>query len=368
MSHETVTVGLGSRAYHVLVGQGLLDGAGAHLAPFAKSRRVFLISDGHVMRHHGARLLAAFRDANLSVVQHVVTPGEAAKSFAGFERACGALLDGRIERGDLVVAFGGGVVGDLAGFAAGVVKRGVDFVQIPTTLLAQVDSSVGGKTAINAAQGKNLIGLFHQPRLVLADTGVLDTLPRRELLAGFAETVKYGLLGDAAFYDWLEAHGDKVLSGAGAERTHAIVSSIAAKARIVEQDERESGVRALLNLGHTFGHALEAETGFGARLLHGESVAIGMILAFAMSEKLGLCSAEPRTRIERFFRRIGLPISPRDVPGLRTTPDQMLAHMEHDKKAEGGQLTLILARGIGQAFMMRDAPRATILDVWRTAL
>lgn len=368
MSLETVDVGLGARAYRVLVGRGLMDSAATHIAPFAPSRRLFVVSDDNVMRHHGDRFTSALRRGGFTVAQHAVLPGEAAKSFGGLEGVCGALLDGRIERGDLIVAFGGGVVGDLAGFAAGVVKRGVDFVQIPTTLLAQVDSSVGGKTAINAAQGKNLIGLFHQPRLVLADTDVLSTLPRRELLAGFAEVVKYGLLGDATFYDWLEAHSDAVLSGPGPERIHAIVTSIAAKARIVEQDERESGVRALLNLGHTFGHALEAETGISDRLLHGEGVAIGMVMAFEMSERLGMCAQGTSTRVANFLKRIGLPASPRDVSNLRGDPSKMLAHMEHDKKAEGGKLTLILARGIGQAFVQRNADRAAILDLWRSAL
>lgn len=368
MSTTSVTVGLGARSYQVVVGAGLLDAASVHIAPFAKSRRLFLISDETVMRHHGGRLLGGLAQGGFHIVQHVFAPGEAAKSFRGLEDVCGALLDGRIERGDLVVAFGGGVAGDLAGFAAGVVKRGVDFVQIPTTLLAQVDSSVGGKTAINAPQGKNLIGLFHQPRLVLADTATLDTLPARELLAGFAETVKYGLLGDATFYGWLEAHGPAVLHGQGPERTHAIVTSVAAKARIVEQDEREGGVRALLNLGHTFGHALEAETGFGERLLHGESVAIGTILAFEMSERLGLCAPGARTRIKTFFRRVGLPVSPRNIAGLRTTPERMIEHMEHDKKAQGGRLTLILARGIGQAFVANDVDRAALYDVWTNAL
>lgn len=368
MTPAAVAVGLGTRSYQVLVGHNLLRQAPASIAPFCPTRKLFVISDNNVMRAHGDRFLAELRVGGFEVHDHVLAPGEASKSFAGLEQVCGALLDGRIERGDLIVAFGGGVAGDLAGFAAGVVKRGVDFVQIPTTLLAQVDSSVGGKTAINAAQGKNLIGLFHQPRLVLADTDVLNTLPRREMLAGFAEVVKYGLLGDAAFYDWLEAHSDAVLAGSGPERTRAIVTSVSAKATIVAQDERESGMRALLNLGHTFGHALEAETGFGDRLLHGEGVAIGMVLAFEMSERLGLCDAGISARIAGFFRRVGLPARPGDVPGLTASPQIMLEHMEHDKKAQGGQLTLILARGIGQAFVHRNANRAAILDVWRAAL
>jgi 3-dehydroquinate synthase len=368
MNTNAVTVGLGARSYQVLVGGNLLGEAARHIAPFAKSRRLFVVSDTNVMRIHGERFLSALRADGFHVYDLTLPPGEASKSFAGLERVCGAFLDWRIERGDLTVAFGGGVIGDLAGFAAGVVKRGVDFIQIPTTMLAQVDSSVGGKTAINAAQGKNLIGLFYQPRLVLADTEVLNTLPRRELLAGFAEVVKYGLLGDAAFYDWLETHADSVLSGPGPERTHAIVTSVAAKANIVAQDELESGVRALLNLGHTFGHALEAETGFGDRLLHGEGVAIGMILAFQLSERMGLCPPGVAARVAAFLRRVGLPASPRDIAGFAASPAVMLEHMEHDKKAEGGKMNLILARGIGQAFVQRDADRAAILDLWRAAL
>jgi 3-dehydroquinate synthase len=368
MTHETVSVGLGARSYDVLVGPRLLAQAASHIAPLAKSRRLFVVTDQIVHSLHGATLFSHLEAAGFAIREAILKPGEDAKSFSGFERLCDSFLDGRIERGDLVVAFGGGVIGDLAGFAAGVVKRGVDFVQIPTTLLAQVDSSVGGKTAINAAQGKNLIGLFHQPRLVLADTEVLNTLPRRELLAGFAEVVKYGLLGDAAFYNWLEANGDAVLAGPGPARTYAIVTSIAAKARIVAEDEREQGSRALLNLGHTFGHALEAEMGFGAGLLHGESVAIGMVLAFQMSEQLGFCPTGASARIARFLHRVGLPASPRDVSGLQASPEQMIAHMDHDKKADGGKMTLILARKIGDAFVHRNADRSVVRDVWKAAL
>jgi 3-dehydroquinate synthase len=368
MSFETVTVGLGPRSYDVRVGVGLLSGAAAHIAPLAKSKRLFVVSDRNVMRVHGPAFAAGLTAGGFQVFDHVVDPGESAKSFPVLERLCAAMLDSRLERGDLVVAFGGGVIGDLTGFAAGIVKRGLDFVQVPTTLLSQVDSSVGGKTAINAALGKNLIGLFHQPRLVLADTGALETLPRRELLAGFAEVVKYGLLGDAAFYEWLEAHGDAVLRGHGPERTRAVVTSVRAKAQIVERDEREDGVRALLNLGHTFGHALEAETGFGERLLHGEAVAIGMVMAFQTSERLGICAAGTAGRVATFLRRVGLPADPRAIGGLNASPDAMIAHMEHDKKAQGGAITLILARRIGDAFVHRDADRATLRAVWQDAL
>lgn len=363
-----IAVGLGDRSYDVRVGTGLIASAGRHIAPFARSRRLFVVSDLTVARLHGAQLQAGLSAANLRVHEVTLAPGEATKSFTELERLCDALLDLHIERGDVVVAFGGGVIGDLAGFAAGVLKRGIDYVQIPTTLLAQVDSSVGGKTAINARQGKNLVGLFHQPRLVLADLDMLNTLPRRDLLAGFAEVVKYGLLGDAAFFHWIETHGVDVLNGAPNARSHAVVTSVAAKARIVAADERESSVRALLNLGHTFGHALEAETGYSERLLHGEAVAIGMVLAFQLSERLGYCAAGTAQKIMSVFANLGLPTSPRDALGLRVNADTMLAHMAHDKKNRDGQLTLILARGIGQAFVTQEAPVADIHAVWHAAL
>jgi 3-dehydroquinate synthase len=355
---------LGARSYDVLAGPGLVARAGELILPHTKSRRVFVVTDSNVAGLYGDALTHSLAQAGIAARTFVLPPGEGTKSFSQLAELCDALLAAGVERGDLIVAFGGGVIGDLAGFAAGILKRGVDFVQIPTTLLAQVDSSVGGKTAINAAAGKNMIGLFYQPRLVLADTDILDTLPRRELLAGFAEVVKYGLLGDAAFYHWLEANGDAVLSGSGPERLHAIVTSIAAKARIVAADEREAGLRALLNLGHTFGHALEAETGYSERLLHGESVAIGMIMAFDLSERLGHCAPGAAARIAAFSKRIGLPTSPCDVPGLNATPDIMVAHMTHDKKNKGGRITLILARGIGDSFVSEDTPEAAIREQW----
>jgi 3-dehydroquinate synthase len=261
------------------------------------------------------------------------------------------------------VALGGGVIGDLTGFAAGVLKRGIGFAQIPTTLLAQVDSSVGGKTAINARQGKNLIGLFHQPRIVIADTALLATLPRRELLAGYAEVVKYGALGDAAFFDWLEAHGARALSGDADATVKAVAHSCRMKADIVARDERETGERALLNLGHTFGHALEAETGFSDRLIHGEGVAIGMALAFRLSVALGLCPGQDAQRFIAHMKAVGLPTAISDIAGARPAPDALIAAMAHDKKVADGKLTFVLLRGLGQAFVTRDVPVAALKDV-----
>ena len=286
----------------------------------------------------------------------VMAPGEVSKSFGGLEKLSGALLDMEIDRKGLIIALGGGVIGDLAGFAAGVLKRGVAFAQIPTTLLAQVDSSVGGKTAINAPQGKNLIGLFHQPRIVIADTALLATLPRRELLAGYAEVAKYSALGDADFFEWLEANGAKALAGDSAAMIKAVAHSCKMKADIVARDEREIGKRALLNLGHTFGHALEATTGFSGRLIHGEGVAIGMALALRLSVNLGLCPGQDAERFIRHLKVVGLPASIADIPGSRPRTDELVAAMAHDKKVTNGKLTFILLKGLGQAFVTRDVP------------
>jgi 3-dehydroquinate synthase len=304
---------------------------------------------------------AALKDAGIAVAADIVVPpGEASKSFESFERVCEALIEARIERGDVVIAFGGGVVGDLAGFAASVVRRGVDYIQVPTTLLSQVDSSVGGKTAINTTQGKNLVGLFHQPRVVIADTAVLGTLPRRELLGGYAEVVKYGLLGDSDFFAWLEKYGAEALAGNGAAITHAVGHSCAMKAAIVARDERETGERALLNLGHTFGHGLEAATHYSDRLIHGEGVALGCVLALRLSAKLGFSTAEDVKRLERHFELCGLPISLAQIPGPRPSVDEILDHMRHDKKASAGRMTFILTRGIGHAFISRDVPEDAV--------
>jgi 3-dehydroquinate synthase len=357
---QTISVGLDSRAYDIHVGAGLLARAGSLLKPLAKGV-VPVVSDSHVAELHLPALLENLRTAGIDARAIVMPPGEVSKSFAGLERLSGALLDMEIDRKGLVIALGGGVIGDLTGFAAGVLKRGVAFAQIPTTLLAQVDSSVGGKTAINAAQGKNLIGLFHQPRLVIADTALLKTLPKRELLAGYAEVVKYGALGDAQFFEWLEANGAKALGGDEAAMVRCVAHSCRMKAEIVARDERETGDRALLNLGHTFGHALEAATGFSGRLIQG--VAIGMALAFRLSVKLGLCPGQDAERFVRHLQMIGLPSAIGDVPGARPSPGELIRHMAHDKKVTDGQLTFILLKGLGKAFVTREVPLEAVKSV-----
>ncbi len=359
---EKITVGLDERAYDIHVGSGLVRRAGELLAPFVKGI-VPVVTDSHVADIHLSPLLAGLRQAGLDARAIVMPPGEVSKSFAGLERLSGALLDMEIDRKGLVVALGGGVIGDLTGFAAGVLKRGVAFAQIPTTLLAQVDSSVGGKTAINAAQGKNLIGLFHQPRIVIADTALLKTLPRRELLAGYAEVVKYGALGDAEFFNWLEANSAKALDGDEPAMVKAVAHSCRMKAGIVARDERETGERALLNLGHTFGHALEAATGYCDRLVHGEGVAIGMALAFQLSVKLGLCPGQDAERFVRHLKAAGLPSAIADIPGPRPGAGELIRHMAHDKKVTDGKLTFILLHGLGKAFVTRDVPLEAVKSV-----
>jgi len=359
---QTITVGLDQRAYDIHVGAGLLAHAGTLLKPLAKGV-VPVVSDSHVAELHLPALLENLRSAGIDARAIVMPPGEVSKSFAGLERLSGALLDMEIDRKGLVIALGGGVIGDLTGFAAGVLKRGVAFAQIPTTLLAQVDSSVGGKTAINAAQGKNLIGLFHQPRLVIADTALLKTLPKRELLAGYAEVAKYGALGNAPFFEWLEVNGAKALGGDEDAMVEAVAHSCKMKAQIVARDERETGDRALLNLGHTFGHALEAATGFSDRLIHGEGVAIGMALAFRLSVKLGLCPGQDAERFVRHLKAVGLPSAIGDIPGARPGPGELIRHMAHDKKVTDGQLTFILLKGLGKAFVTREVPLEAVKSV-----
>ena len=359
---ETITVGLGERAYDIHVGHGMLDMAGKYLKPLARGT-VPVVTDAHVAELHLDRLLQVLKDDGIAARPIVMAPGEASKSFAGLERVCGELLDMEIDRRGLIVALGGGVIGDLTGFAAGVLKRGVGFAQIPTTLLSQVDSSVGGKTAINARQGKNLVGLFHQPRIVIADTALLSTLPRRELLAGYAEVAKYGALGDADFFNWLEANGRKALDGDEAAMVRAVAHSCTMKAAIVARDERETGDRALLNLGHTFGHALEAATGFSDRLVHGEGVAIGMALAFRLSVRLGLCPGQDADRFIRHLKAVGLPSAIEDISCPRASADELIGHMAHDKKVTDGKLTFILLKGLGQAFVTRDVPLEAVKSV-----
>lgn len=359
---ERITVNLGQRSYVIRAGAGLLAHAGTLLAPLARGP-LPVVTDSNVAKLHLPALLVTLKEAGLEARPIVLEPGEGTKSFHGLEKLCSELLATGVGRGGLIVAFGGGVIGDLAGFAAGVLKRGIDFAQIPTTLLAQVDSSVGGKTAINTAEGKNLVGIFHQPKIVLADTSVLSTLPRRQLLAGYAEVAKYGALGDAGFFEWLEANGAKALAGDAAATVHAVAHSCRMKADIVARDERESGERALLNLGHTFGHALEAATGFSDRLLHGEGVALGMALAFRLSVKLRLCPGQDADRFIRHLRTVGLPVAIADIPGPRPSADLLLEHMAHDKKVKDGKLTFVLLHGIGQAFVTSDVPPEAVREV-----
>lgn len=349
-----VQVALGARSYEIFVGENLLDDAGRLLARLLPVTRAVVVTDTAVAPLYLPRLTAALARAGLGAASVVLPAGEASKDFPTLQRLCEDLLDAEVERTTLVIALGGGVIGDIAGFAAGILLRGLPYVQVPTTLLAQVDSAVGGKTAINSRHGKNLFGLFHQPRAVIADIASLATLPARQMRAGYAEVVKYGLINDASFFDWLEENGARVLAHDGPALAHAVVTSCRAKAAIVERDEREEGERALLNLGHTFGHAYEAETGFSELLLHGEAVALGMVHAFALSVRLGLCPAADAERVRRHLAAVGLPTRLSDVAPGRWPVDRLLAHMRHDKKVRDGRLTFVLARGIGKACICRD--------------
>ncbi|MFN3647134.1 MAG: 3-dehydroquinate synthase [Gemmobacter sp.] len=365
---DVVPVALGARSYQVRIGPGLIDRAGAEIAPLLRRKRVAVLTESQVAPLHLARLQAALDAAGIAHATHVLPAGEATKSWEGLRAATEFLLDERIERRDLVLALGGGVIGDLAGFAAAILRRGVRFVQLPTTLLAQVDSSVGGKTGINTRHGKNLVGAFHQPSLVLADTAVLATLPARDLLAGYGEVVKYGLLGDAAFFDWLERHGPALARGDTAALQQAVRRSVQMKADIVERDETEEGDRALLNLGHTFCHALEAATGYSDRLLHGEGVAIGCVLAFELSARLGLLAQETPSRLRAHLRQMGTRVDLADIPGPLPDADALLHLMGQDKKVQDGRLRFILARGIGQAFVADDVPPDTVRALLSDAL
>ena len=360
MTADRIRVALADRAYDVLVAPGLIGEAGRHLAPLLKEPRAFVVTDERVAQLHLPALGHSLDQAAIRWSPIALPPGETTKDFANLERVIDRLLADRIERGHMLVALGGGVIGDLAGFAAAVVLRGVDYVQVPTTLLAQVDSSVGGKTAINTRRGKNLVGSFHQPRLVLADIDVLQTLSKREFLAGYAEVVKYGLIGDADFFSWLEGHGAAIVDGDPEARRRAVAQSCAAKAAIVAADERENGVRMLLNLGHTFGHALEAECGFSDEMLHGEAVAMGLVLAFELSHRLGLCSAEDAGRVRRHLAAVGLPTSFEAYPERAWDPDALIEHMRGDKKVAGGRVAFVLAHRIGEAFVARDVDLAEV--------
>ncbi len=360
---ETVHVPLGDRAYDVRIGLGLLDRAGAEIAPLLHRPRVAIVTDAHVAALHLAGLQAALSAEGIQSEALVLPPGESTKGWTQFSRTVEWLLDQRIERRDVVLALGGGVIGDLVGFAAAVLRRGVRFVQMPTSLLAQVDSSVGGKTGINAPQGKNLIGAFHQPTLVLADIGVLDTLPRRDFLAGCGEVVKYGLLGDADFFDWLETNGTALAAGDVAARVYAVRRSVEMKADIVVRDETEQGDRALLNFGHTFCHALESATGYSDRLLHGEGVAIGCALALELSARLGLCAQEDPSRLRAHLAGMGMKCDLADIDGPLPDAAALLDLMGQDKKVVDGQLRFVLARGIGAAFVTADVARDAVLDL-----
>lgn len=351
---RTVTVPLGERAYDVLIGPGLLGQCGGLIASRLGAAKYGIVTDQNVARYHLEALEAALRRDGEDVGAIVLKPGEATKSFRELEPLSERLLEMGLERGDLVIAFGGGVIGDLAGFAAAILRRGVRFVQIPTSLLAQVDSSVGGKTGIDMPQGKNLIGAFHQPSLVVADTDVLKTLPEREMRAGYAEVAKYGLLGDAKFFAWLEQNWKQVFAIDTEPLTHAIETSVKAKAGIVGRDEMEKGERALLNLGHTFGHAFEAWCRYSDRLLHGEAIAIGMCLAFRFSAAIGSCSRGDAERVAAHFKAVGLPTRIAEIPGDKPDAAALLRLMGQDKKVRQGKLTFILARGIGSAYIAHD--------------
>lgn len=356
---KTVAVELGERRYPILIEAGLLARAADHLAPFARGRRLAIVTDENV-RPHLATLQASLDRAGIASEAIVLPPGERTKSWPTLEQLCDRLLGLGIERGDHVVALGGGVIGDLVGFAAAILKRGCGFIQVPTTLLAQVDSSVGGKTAINTAAGKNMIGAFHQPSLVLIDPVVLDTLPPRQSRAGYAEVVKYGLIDDFAFFEWCEGNAPALLAGDPDAREYAVAHAVAAKARIVAADEHETnGIRALLNLGHTFGHALEAEAGFSDRLLHGEAVAAGCALAFAYSARRGLCPGQDASRVAAHLRAVGLPDGIA-AAGIAATGARLVELMRHDKKASGGVLPFLLARGIGGTYLDRSVDLADV--------
>ncbi len=365
---ESLTVDLGARSYEILVGEGLLAEAASRIATALPGRRLVVVTDETVAALHLPAMSGSLAAAGQDSPAIILPPGEATKDFGHLQDLTERLLDAGVDRTSVVVAFGGGVIGDLAGLAAALTLRGLDFVQIPTTLLAQVDSSVGGKTGINTRQGKNLAGVFHQPGLVLADIGTLSTLPRRELLAGYAEVVKYGLVNDPDFFAWLEAKGSALIAGDAEARRHAVLTACAAKAAVVAEDERERGKRALLNLGHTFGHALEAEVGYGGDLLHGEAVAIGMVLAFDLSVRLGLCPAEDAARVRRHLASVGLPTGLESLPEGARDPDTLLRHMAHDKKVQDGRIAFVLQRGIGQAFLARDVEPAAVRELLTRAV
>ena len=360
---KTVDVNLGERAYQIHIGSGLISNAADFIAPLLKRQRVAIVTDENVAALHLNTLISGLEGAGISTVSMTLPAGESTKSWPHFERTVEWLLSEKIERRDVVIALGGGVIGDLVGFAAAVLRRGIRFVQMPTSLLAQVDSSVGGKTGINAPHGKNLIGAFHQPSMVLADIDVLDTLTPRDFLAGYGEVVKYGLLGNEAFFEWLEEYGPALAKGDKEARAEAVRISCQMKADIVERDETEQGDRALLNLGHTFCHALEAATEYSGRLLHGEGVAIGCALAFDISARMGLCAQEAPSRVAQHLSAMGMKSRLSDIDGSLPSAEALVDLMAQDKKVVDGQLRFVLARGIGQAFVTSDVDRADVVTL-----
>ncbi|MGO7899971.1 3-dehydroquinate synthase [Rhizobium ruizarguesonis] len=362
---RTVHVPLGERAYDILIGPGLIARAGAEIATRLKGRKAAVVTDENVAPLYLKALVASLDEAGIASAEVVLPAGEKTKSFEHLITACDKVLEARVERNDYVIALGGGVIGDLSGFAAGIVRRGVRFVQVPTSLLSQVDSSVGGKTGINSHHGKNLIGVFHQPDLVLADTDVLNSLSVREFRAGYAEVAKYGLIDKPDFFAWLEANWKAVFTG-GSARIEAIAASCQAKADVVVADERENGPRALLNLGHTFGHALEAATAYGSsRLVHGEGVSIGMVLAHEFSARMNLASPDDARRVERHLKEVGLPTRMSDIPGDLPPAEMLMDAIAQDKKVKSGKLTFILTRGIGQSFVADDVPASEVISFLR---
>jgi 3-dehydroquinate synthase len=367
----TVNVALGERAYDIVIGRDVLQSLGPRIAALRPGARTAIVTDRNVAKQWLEKTELSLSQSGIASSRIIVEEGEGSKTYAGLERVSEALISAKVERNDLVIALGGGVVGDLAGFAAAILRRGVDFVQVPTSLLAQVDSSVGGKTGINSPQGKNLLGAFHQPMMVIADTAVLDTLPPRQFRAGYAEVAKYGVLGDEGFFSWLEANHADVFAG-GPAREHAIATSCRAKAAIVARDERETGDRALLNLGHTFGHALEAATGFSDRLFHGEGVAVGMVLAAELSAEFGMIGQSEADRVRRHLAEVGLPTHVHDIAGFAqeglVDADALMALMAQDKKVRRGRLTFILLKAVGRAVVAPDVEPSRVRDFLQSKL
>ena len=366
--HDCLRLELKDRSYNILIGNDLITNAGDLIYPILEQPRAVIVTDENVARLYLPRLKKSLSAAGISHTEITLCAGEQTKSFSQLERVINELLDQKVERGTCLIALGGGVIGDLAGFAAAIALRGIDYIQIPTTLLSQVDSSVGGKTGINSKFGKNLIGAFYQPKMVLADITSLETLPNREVLAGYAEVVKYGLINNASFFTWLEKNGQALCKGDPALLQNAVLTSCRAKAAIVSEDEREGGMRALLNLGHTFGHALEAETGFGNTILHGEAVAVGATLAHELSVATHLCPFEDARRVKEHFRSVGLPASPSDIANVNWTVEPLMSHMSNDKKVKNGRLTFILTKGIGQAFITNDVALEDVRAILAAAI